>query len=273
MEHDFLPSAARSDAETPRPSSDAKASHAKRFASTWSTSARASGCARVRLGRRDGVAHRVRDVVRGAPQQRRGVLRDELRAHDLGPPPRERPRLVEDDAGHAARDLEGAAALDQDPEPRADARPDHDRRRRRQPERAGARHDQHRHAEQEPEQRRPLALVPAPRDRARRRERRPHDHGDARDDHDAEHEVARDDVREGLDARLGPLGRLDEAHDAAEHGVVACVEIKLSRRVVATAESLPRRHRRDACSMAWRCRFPPLDGASTAAYQRARHAG
>ena len=122
---------------------------------------------RVRLGRRDGVAHRVRDVVRGAPQQRRGVLRDELRAHDLGPPPRERPRLVEDDAGHAARDLEGAAALDQDPEPRADARPDHDRRRRRQPERAGARHDQHRHAEQEPEQRRPLALVPAPRDRAR----------------------------------------------------------------------------------------------------------
>ena len=25
----------------------------------------------------------------------------------------------------------------------------------------------------------------------------------------------------------------------------------------------PSRHRRDACSMAWRCRFSPLDGAST----------
>ena len=32
-----------------------------------------------------------------------------------------------------------------------------------------------------------------------------------------------------------------------------CVEIKLSRRVSATAESWPPRHRRDATSMAWRC--------------------
>ena len=36
---------------------------------------------------------------------------------------------------------------------------------------------------------------------------------------------------------------------------IACVEIKLSLRVSATAESWPPRHGRDACSMAWRCRF------------------
>ena len=49
---------------------------------------------------------------------------------------------------------------------------------------------------------------------------------------------------------------------------IACVEIKLSLRVSATAESWPPRHRRDACSMAWRCRFltarPSQDGRAIA---------
>ena len=34
-----------------------------------------------------------------------------------------------------------------------------------------------------------------------------------------------------------------------------CVEIKISRRVRAESSRRPPRHRRDACSMAWRCRF------------------
>ena len=37
--------------------------------------------------------------------------------------------------------------------------------------------------------------------------------------------------------------------------VVACVEIKTLRRVRAESSRRPPRHRRDACSMAWRCRF------------------
>ena len=45
-----------------------------------------------------------------------------------------------------------------------------------------------------------------------------------------------------------------------------CVEIKLSRRVSATAESWPPRHRRDAGSMAWRCGLLPLDSASTTVF-------
>ena len=36
--------------------------------------------------------------------------------------------------------------------------------------------------------------------------------------------------------------------------VAACVEIKISRRVRAESSRRPPRHRRDACSMAWRCR-------------------
>ena len=49
-------------------------------------------------------------------------------------------------------------------------------------------------------------------------------------------------------------------------GAVAarCVEIKILRRVHAESSRRPRRHRRDACSMAWRCRFlaarPSQDG-------------
>ena len=37
--------------------------------------------------------------------------------------------------------------------------------------------------------------------------------------------------------------------------VEACVEIKILRRVRAESSRRPPRHRRDACSMAWRCRF------------------
>ena len=46
--------------------------------------------------------------------------------------------------------------------------------------------------------------------------------------------------------------------------VVACVEIKILRRVRAESPRRPPRHRCDACSMAWRCRFltarPSQDG-------------
>ena len=46
--------------------------------------------------------------------------------------------------------------------------------------------------------------------------------------------------------------------------VKACVEIKILRRVRAESSRRPPRHRRDACSMAWRCRFlaarPSQDG-------------
>ena len=46
--------------------------------------------------------------------------------------------------------------------------------------------------------------------------------------------------------------------------VLFCVEIKMFRRVRAESSRRPPRHRRDACSMAWRCRFlaarPSQDG-------------
>ena len=37
--------------------------------------------------------------------------------------------------------------------------------------------------------------------------------------------------------------------------LTTCVEIKILRRVRAESSRRPPRHRRDACSMAWRCRF------------------
>jgi len=47
-----------------------------------------------------------------------------------------------------------------------------------------------------------------------------------------------------------------------------CVEIKISRRVRAESSRRPTRHRRDACSMAWQCRFltarPSQDGRAIA---------
>ena len=42
---------------------------------------------------------------------------------------------------------------------------------------------------------------------------------------------------------------------AAVLTVSICVEIKILRRVRAESSRRPPRHRRDACSMAWRCRF------------------
>ena len=58
----------------------------------------------------------------------------------------------------------------------------------------------------------------------------------------------------------------DSKHGGAMSEVVAasCVEIKISRRVRTEASRRPPRHRRDACSMSWRCRFlaarPNQDG-------------
>ena len=50
--------------------------------------------------------------------------------------------------------------------------------------------------------------------------------------------------------------------------VVICVEIKILRRVRAESSRHPPRHRRDACSTAWRCRFladrPSQDGRAVA---------
>ena len=41
----------------------------------------------------------------------------------------------------------------------------------------------------------------------------------------------------------------------ANGGVITCAEIKILRHVRAESSRRPLRHRRDACSMAWRCRF------------------
>ena len=46
---------------------------------------------------------------------------------------------------------------------------------------------------------------------------------------------------------------VDKARRAVE--AASCVEIKILRRVRAEPSRRPPRHRRDACSMAWRCRF------------------
>ena len=59
--------------------------------------------------------------------------------------------------------------------------------------------------------------------------------------------------------RLGPLslGRLvdDRRRPILWYACDHCVEIKILRRVRAESSRRPPRHRRDACSMAWRCRF------------------
>ena len=61
---------------------------------------------------------------------------------------------------------------------------------------------------------------------------------------------------------LAPGPRLTDPAFAA--AVLNCVEIKILRRVRAESPRRPPRHRRDACSMAWRCRFltarPSQDG-------------
>ena len=62
--------------------------------------------------------------------------------------------------------------------------------------------------------------------------------------------------------RLGLDVVLAELHVVLE--VCTCVEIKILRRVRAESPRRPPRHRRDACSMAWRCRLlaarPSQDG-------------
>ena len=55
------------------------------------------------------------------------------------------------------------------------------------------------------------------------------------------------DIRAAIKAQLEG----DEKHVR----VAGCVEIKILRRVRAESSRRPPRHRRDACSMAWRCRF------------------
>ena len=43
--------------------------------------------------------------------------------------------------------------------------------------------------------------------------------------------------------------------DVSPTYITTCVKIKILRRVRAESSRRPPRHRRDACSMAWRCRF------------------
>ena len=69
-------------------------------------------------------------------------------------------------------------------------------------------------------------------------------------------------------SRLPLLLRVRRLYRWAAGAVEACVEIKLLRRVRAESSRRPPRHRRDACSMAWRCRFltarPSQDGRAIA---------
>ena len=64
------------------------------------------------------------------------------------------------------------------------------------------------------------------------------------------------DIRAAIKAQLEG----DEKHVR----VAGCVEIKILRRVRAESSRRPPRHRRDACSTAWRCEFltarPSQDG-------------
>ena len=56
----------------------------------------------------------------------------------------------------------------------------------------------------------------------------------------------------------GPRELTIETHDYEAHEstmVLPCVEIKILRRVRAESSRRPPRHRRSACSTAWRCRF------------------
>ena len=64
------------------------------------------------------------------------------------------------------------------------------------------------------------------------------------------------------DERRGGEGRAFEG--GQRRALVACAEIKILRRVRAESSRRPPRHRRDACSTAWRCEFltarPSQDG-------------
>ena len=53
-----------------------------------------------------------------------------------------------------------------------------------------------------------------------------------------------------------PPGLAAAAPSLRQQAVANCVEIKILRRVRAESSRRPPRHRRDACSTAWGCRFP-----------------
>ena len=76
--------------------------------------------------------------------------------------------------------------------------------------------------------------------------------------------VAGDDRARGVLRALRAIFVLEE-----EQVALACVEIKILRRVRAESSRRPPRHRRDACSTAWRCEFltarPSQDGRVVAA--------
>ena len=73
------------------------------------------------------------------------------------------------------------------------------------------------------------------------------------------------DVAHGLSPGAHDRRAQRVAHERADRlPAGACVEIKILRRVRADSMRRPLRHRRDACSIAWRCRFltarPSQDG-------------
>ena len=88
-------------------------------------------------------------------------------------------------------------------------------------------------------------------------ERRPRARDAARQDNSAH--VERPAEVEAADGEV-PRGAVDGARRAVvarcpRDDVPACVEIKILRRVRAESSRRPARHRRDTCSMAWRCRI------------------
>ena len=63
------------------------------------------------------------------------------------------------------------------------------------------------------------------------------------------------DVQRKLSKSVRGRDAVSEALIKQHPDVLNCVEIKILRRVRAESSRRPPRHRRDACSMAWRCRF------------------
>ena len=85
--------------------------------------------------------------------------------------------------------------------------------------------------------------------------------------------ISKDFTSIGGDAALQYVRAFSNSDDFALTGLVVTQQVGENRGTSAPRRSCrcvessrpPSRHRRDACSMAWRCRFSPLDGASTAA--------
>ena len=131
-----------------------------------------------------------------------------LEIGELGPPRRQRPRLVERDHGHVAKRLERFALAEQDAELGRPAGADHDRRRRGKTHRAGAGDDQHGHGVDQGEAQRRL-----------RTEREPQEEGQGGYGHHRRHEPAGDLVDKRLDRQLRTLRLLDHPDDLGEQGV------------------------------------------------------